>query len=100
MNFHIIKSSTGKSQIDFGNENNTQGFYQLAKRLETILAIHYNKKTDNFNTLTWNYYYHGVPFLLRYHWDSGILMELESKSPTQEENLKMEDIAEMLRAFL
>lgn len=100
MDFQIVKNTSGISHIDFGNGRNTQGFYQLAKRLETILAIRYNKKTDNFNTLSWNYFYQGVPFILRYHWDTGILIQLESKSPTQDEEHKMDDIAEVLKTFL
>ncbi|MBC8048235.1 MAG: hypothetical protein H7Y00_15655 [Fimbriimonadaceae bacterium] len=99
MEFTIIKNTGGHKEIDFGNGRSTQGFYQLAQKLESILSITYHKKNDNFNTLTWNYSYHGVPFILHHHWDSGTTIQLQSKSPTEQEELILDDIAHALLEF-
>lgn len=99
MEFIIKKNNIGSREIDFGGGRSTQGFYQLAKKLEKILTISYHKKQDNFNTLIWNYYYEGVPFILYHHWDSGTSIQLQSKTPTIQEELILDDIVKTLGKF-
>ena len=99
MEFNIVNNRTGNKQIEFVVGGNMQVFYQLASRLQTILSIQYNKKSDSFNTLSWNYQYHGVPFVLRYHWDTGAVLQLENKEPSAEEIDTLDDIISLLKTF-
>lgn len=100
LEFRIKKNTSGFNQIDFGAERDTQGFYQLAKRIERILDIQFSKKTDHFNTLVWNYSYHGVPFVLCYHWDAGTYIRPQNAEPTPDDELKLEEIISILKVYL
>lgn len=100
MEFKVVSNKGAYKQIDFGAGRSTQGFYQIARKFEQILDIKYSKKSDNFNTLCWNYSYHGVPFLLTYHWDNGTLIQLQNRIPTNEEEAALDEIINVLTEFL
>ncbi len=100
MEFKIKQNGAGNKQIDFGIGRDTQGFYQLAKKLERILDIKYSRKRDNFNTLTWEYAYHDVPFVLHFHWDSGTTIRFSHDTPAEpEEEQALDSIAGVLQEF-
>lgn len=100
LEFKIVQDKGAYKQIDFGAGRSTQGFYQIAKKFEQILDISYSKKSDNFNTLCWNYSYHGVPFQLTYHWDNGTLIKLQNQAPSKEEETAIDEIITVLSSYL
>lgn len=99
MEFNVTQSSQGSHQIDFGGHRTTQGFYQLARRLENILQIHYTHKSDDFNTLRWKYAYDGVPFVLTHHWDSGTVISVDKRTPSADEESALDAIVALLKAY-
>lgn len=99
MDFKVNNTREGNRQIDFGSSRTTQGFYQLARRLENILHLTYTQKSDDFNTLKWKCNYQGVPYLLFHHWDSGTLLQLDSKSPSAQDEETLDNIVTLLKEF-
>ena len=99
MEFKLSKSSTGSNQIFFGDHRTNEEFYQLARRIERILSIKFTHKSDDFNTLRWQYAYEGVPLVLMHHWDSGTVIQVDKLKPSSEEESTLQAIMSTLETY-
>ncbi len=91
----LLQTNNGLTEAVIDEDGGLKRFYEVANLLSDELRISFNNKLDDFDSLIWDFTYHGQPLSLQYNIYTGIC--LYPQQPVQAKNRQNNAVVEVAR---
>jgi len=92
-----LRIALGCTEAILDDDGGLKRFYQIADILSKELKVIFTRKEDDFDTIDWEFSFHGHPLTLHYNIYTGIsLFPSKTKEADKEENKAVIELAGVL----
>ena len=96
-----LRTDFGCTEAIIADDGGLKRFYEVANILSEDLEVHFTKKEDDFDTLTWNFSYKGKPLSLYYNIYTGIsIYPFKFRKAQKKDNEAVLEVARILETKL
>jgi hypothetical protein len=96
-----LRIAMGCTEAIIDDDGGLKRFYQVAEILSSDFHIDFRKKEDDFDSIDWNFNFHGSSLTLHYNIYTGVsLYPTHTKNAAKSENKAVVELANVIRAKL